>query len=314
MKKIIEDVVKAVKENIRFSDDTSLVKDNFKEIKDEKTSKKIVFIDGGNTEILASPDLSVHLIRTFFCVYQKNKRIKSERKEFFVLVKSVKKGKDIFYKTETFPKNKSFEFSFNSLDSELKTGNERVEISRIGGVIRRFAELEAAKQFKDSIVVLDGSLKPTYPGEKDFLKKLGNNVIGLSKTTRLFTKKGIGFANMLNKQGPKHSWIYKSEESEKNLDADIYFVKLNKNSKHVFRIDSKNLDSEVLALLKENSRDLSFPGYPYGLVEADRFARVSNNEKEMLNTIFSSKLSSFIEINKFLSSLNAHDTLDRLSH
>ena len=61
-----------------------------------------------------------------------------------------------------------------------------------------------------------------------------------------------------------------------------------------------------------NCTDPIFIGYPYGLVEADRVARVSNHEKESLKTMFMVKLRNK-NVEKYLSSVNAHDILDRIS-
>ena len=58
--------------------------------------------------------------------------------------------------------------------------------------------------------------------------------------------------------------------------------------------------------------DPVFIGYPYGLVEADRIARISNQEKESLKTMFLVKLRNK-NIEKYLSSVNAHEILDRIS-
>ena len=64
-------------------------------------------------------------------------------------------------------------------------------------------------------------------------------------------------------------------------------------SKHCFRFEifkkQKDDKMKVLGCLIDNCRDISFPGYPYGLILADRFARVSNKEKEYLQNILLSQ-------------------------
>ena len=64
--------------------------------------------------------------------------------------------------------------------------------------------------------------------------------------------------------------------------------------------------------IASNCCDPIFVGYPYGLVEADRIARVSNQEKESLKTIFLVKLRNK-NIEKYLNAANAHEILDKIS-
>jgi hypothetical protein len=66
--------------------------------------------------------------------------------------------------------------------------------------------------------------------------------------------------------------------------------------------------------LLANSKDISFPGYPYGLIIADRFARVSNNEKAYLRTLFFSKAGGKTEmlVNE-TASINSHNILDSIN-
>ncbi len=65
---------------------------------------------------------------------------------------------------------------------------------------------------------------------------------------------------------------------------------------------------KIFSALAENSQDPVFLGYPYGLVDADKNARVSNAEKGFLRTVFSSK----IDLEKY-NQLDAHDVLDKIS-
>ena len=65
--------------------------------------------------------------------------------------------------------------------------------------------------------------------------------------------------------------------------------------------------------MANNCNDSVFIGYPYGLIEADKNARVSNNEKNMLLTLFSAKFGKDWEkIKESLSNLDAHEILDSI--
>lgn len=67
---------------------------------------------------------------------------------------------------------------------------------------------------------------------------------------------------------------------------------------------------EIVSTLAYYSADVSFPGYPYGLIDADRFARISNDEKNVLRL----KLSHIIPKHLRISENNnlAHDLLNKL--
>ena len=67
-------------------------------------------------------------------------------------------------------------------------------------------------------------------------------------------------------------------------------------------------------MLSANCKDPVFIGYPYGLIEADKNARISNQEKDMLLTLFSTKFGKDWErIKESLSNIDAHEILDNIS-
>ena len=100
MKEIIEKIVETINEKektdekegyfFEFSDSRykpiKISRENFREIKKISSDRKIAFIDGGNAEILKSSSFSLQLIRAFNVIYQKNKKLKTETREFFVLI------------------------------------------------------------------------------------------------------------------------------------------------------------------------------------------------------------------------------------
>jgi NurA-like 5'-3' nuclease len=68
-------------------------------------------------------------------------------------------------------------------------------------------------------------------------------------------------------------------------------------------------------MLSLNSSDPVFPGYPYGLIDADQHARISEQERQMLNlrmTVLLEKDKNKKMINNSLNSMNAHSILDRI--
>ena len=128
-------------------------------------------------------------------------------------------------------------------------------------------------------------------------------ICALSKTCELFTDKGNSILSLLNEIQPDKEWYY-YPITKTNQKYEILFIKLNEKSKYIFRLDVLNKDmgkvEQVLSLLKSNSKDPVFLGYPYGLIEADRFARISNEELELLKTKFmiqkASNLNAFWQI------------------
>ena len=306
--------------------------ENFHEIKKFNSNKKIAFVDGGNAEIIASANFSLNLIRVCYAVYQNNRKTNIKKSEILAFIKAINKNNEIYYKTSFF-KTKNYieleEISFNSFDHTLMLGINRAEISSVANAIRRFAELRLAKQIAEEkiadILVLDGNLQSTLTNENKYLNELyescnKNNVIltALSKTSSLFTDNGNLLSVVLDDISNFPSWFYYPIVEIKNLNhkAELFFVKFHDKSKHIFRFEIFNVQKakaeEIINLLATNCIDPIFVGYPYGLMEADKIARVSNHEKESLKTMFLVKLKSK-NIDKYLSSVNAHDILDKIS-
>ena len=78
-------------------------------------------------------------------------------------------------------------------------------------------------------------------------------------------------------------------------------------------IQSNKINNELFSLLMKNSTDPVFLGYPYGLIEADKSARVSNKESEYLKTIFLVKAGKQLKkISQYFKSTDAHSILDKI--
>lgn len=306
---------------------------NFHEIKKSNSAKKIAFIDGGNAEIIGSANFLLNFVRIGYVVYENNKKVAFYKCDFFAFVNTINKNGEINYKASFFGlKNPNFleELSFSSLDHTLMHGVNRAEISSIANAIRRFAELRIAKNISErdnfcDIIVLDGNLQSTLTSENKYLNELyescsKNNVIlsALSKKTSLFTENGNLLSVVLDNLSTFKSWFYHPivEINNTNHKAEMFFVKLHYDSKHIFRFEIFNEQrakaEETINALVSNCVDPIFIGYPYGLIDADKIARVTNYEKESLKIMFLMKLKNK-NIEKYLSSLNAHEILDKIS-
>jgi NurA-like 5'-3' nuclease len=130
------------------------------------------------------------------------------------------------------------------------------------------------------------------------------------------TDKGSSFIGLISEMQPNYNWSYYPVAEFKDSKYDILFSKLSKRSNYIFRIDINHINkiNDVLSLLMKNSNDPIFLGYPYGLVEADKFARVSNKELELLKTKFMIKAGKdWKSINNLLKTKDSHGILDRIS-
>jgi hypothetical protein len=275
--------------------------DNFNSITPSK-GKTIAFVDGGQAEIISSGNFCLSFIRVFAQVFKDNKKLNSYKKEFYLFTKAKWHNEELVYESKIFgDKNIDEEdLLISSNDSTIKSGIERAPISKVANMARRFAELNLAAEISSDVIILDGTLEPSYNNEEKYLTNLDNNVSALAKSSSLFTSSGNSPVVLLNKlqQG---TWSY-------FVDGKTYFVKLHDKAKHVFRFEGKR---EHLSYLVENCSDALFLGYPYGLILADRMARVSNSEKS------SSKMKFLLnkdnkEIIDYLTTSNAHEILDNL--
>jgi hypothetical protein len=286
-------------DSILFNNQTYKInKDNFEEIISQN-NKSITFIDGGQAEIISAGNFCLSFIRVAAITFKNNKKIDHQKKEFYLFTKATYNKNDLIYESEIFGDtiiNKD-DLTISSNNKTIAT-TERAPISKISNMARRFAELALAKTFSNNII-LDGTLETTYPNEEKYLPQQAS---ALAKSSSLFTTSGNSPVILLNKIGPKYTWNYK-------INENTSFVKLHKNSKHVFRFEG---NIEALSYLINNSNDTLFLGYPYGLILADKLARVSNEEKKSLKMQFLLKAENK-DIANYLYSLNAHDILDNLS-
>ena len=327
---------------------------SFIPIKDAEPSIRIAFVDGGNQEILGAPNFSAQINRVYFNIFKGRNRIASNsmpsRVEFYSATMSDYRQEEIFYDTKVFPLKVEFEglipedghLSFSSLDKTFTLGNQRADISHVASVARRFAEWEFAKHVieneleKGDLIVHDGSLQTSLTNEQTYMARtlkaaMEKGVIfaGISKTSTLFTTTGLSLLGAVQKlaedYGVKGPWFLPiAKVANLQHSAFIYVVKLHENANYVFRYEiygeqAKGMSNEdicgITSALASNSKDMSFPGYPYGLVDADSFARVSGDEIDsyripLMSEI--SKLGKWKKISRHICSGDAHSVLDVL--
>ncbi|EFK97905.1 hypothetical protein LDC_0047 [sediment metagenome] len=333
-KDIIKEVLEALKPVQKNTDDFAVIrgakfrpikldKRNFKEINTIKTDKKVVFIDGGNQEIISTPHLSLQFVRVYYTIYQDNRRIKSRKIEFYALItlkdnqSKQRMAEAKLFGTELFSKPLLFDLDELDVQSNLAT---------IGNLLRRISEMKAAavacEDITDSFIILDGTLFAPTKIEQEFVNGLfaaagSNTIAAISKTSHLFTDNGLSINAAISQLSPEGCWHYfpVADIDDQRYKADLHIVRLNEKSSYQFIIELRKGDqpAELFSVLKDNSTDPVFLGYPYGLIEADQFARVSNQEKDQFRTMLMAKAGK--DWKRLIGSemaINAHSILDRI--
>lgn len=323
-----------------------LTKDGFVPIPERENNRKIAFVDGGNQEILGAPNFSIQINRVYYNVFKGRERILEcslpNKIEFFSVTHSSFRNNDIFCDTLLFPVKEEFgkilpderDLSFSSADRTVTVGTMRADISRVASIARRFAEWAYAyyvvenELSRGDVIVLDGSLQTAFKNESNYSSKLyeaanqkGVIITGLSKTSHLFTTTGLPLLGAVRKLADAYNvqgkWYYKvAEGTSSDHNAVIFVTKLNQRAEYVFRYEvyrkqllemSKEEVDEIFAQLAENSQDMCFPGYPYGLIDADRFARVRESEVANFQVLLLSEISKRGKWKKFAPHIRASD-------
>ncbi|NTV22969.1 MAG: hypothetical protein HGA85_01155 [Nanoarchaeota archaeon] len=230
--------------------------------------------------------------------YLKNKIVSTKKVEFYSLFYP---EKDLFCVEYFFVGEKIDlkEYRFSQRHKMLFA--MKSSISLLGDVIRRLAELKIAS-LSAGIVVIDGSLECKLPEEEEIMPK---NIFGLSKTTELLTGNGKSVGIALSGSTDKKTWYYRF--------GNVCFIKLHERSSHIFRLDisDENSLNDLLSSLQQNAKDPVFLGYPYGLIQTDKMARVAKREQSSLRFELLCRVGEK-NLKPFLASMDAHDILDSI--
>lgn len=330
MDDLIAEITSRMAESKNYADDFLLMNNKYSPIKlSDKNFNSILnarllnllFVDGGNAVLFESAGFCLGFIRVSGIVYSENKRVERKFKEYHVFIYE----KDGKFFVKTFPENSFNKMTFDPDDESIRNGIERANPSRILSIIRRLAEIECAYSLdseKVDAIILDGTLESRYPFETSYMNKLSltKKTCSIGKTCSLTTNLGVSITKRLNDfHKYSNTWYYYPIVSNNNPshNAEIYFSKLHAKSDYVFRVEiqrefSKNVN-DLFYSLCENSKDSVFLGYPYGFVDVDQHARISEDEKKMLQIKFSSKMGKeWTEFSKHLKSMDAHGILDKI--
>ncbi len=322
-------------------------KESFFPIRPARTNRKIAFVDGGNLELLGAPNFSVQLNRIYACVWRNNERqaiLEIPEIEFFSAIYSRVRNGELLFETILVPAKLEFarlipeasEFVMKYIERLTDDVTQVGSVSKLASVVRsaaewKFAEAVAKSLDQDDVVVLDGSLQVFQRGWKHFLKLEKTTqerevvLASLSKTSGLFTDTGSSVLGAISQFADLNQitgeWWHPIFESHKH-HVFCVAVKLQSFSDWIFRLDFqldqfKKLDqekvSEILNLFCSNSSDPTFPGYPYGLVDADLSSRVSKNEIDYYRALISSQISGLNKQGRFVPHIRAGDAHNLLN-
>lgn len=239
------------------------------------------------------------------------------------------------------------DLKFEASEREIMIGS-RPDIERVASMSRRFAEWSLSKHIIDlemdsnDVFIRDGSLQTSLHKERKYAENSlmvakNKNVIfaGLSKTSAISSDTGLSMISSIKRFADDcnigyDTWCYGPIfiTQKEFYKVVVMAIKLNKGADRIYRFelhenDISNNDIglndkilETASLLIENSNDIRFVGYPYGLYDADRWARVKNDEITAYEVRLKSELSKngvWNMIDPLLKASDTHDRLDKLN-
>lgn len=274
----------------------------------------LAFVDSGSGDVFRSPSAQLVFMRVYGSVFENNVRKSSVLKECFLLVTLIKKNKLVFEARILDREGAELDlFTFDAFDCNLAQPKKRAETSAVVGVLRKLLEFKLCSELCDGLnsgnaVVRDGDLEVSHPVLQKVITELSTkaiekklHVLGLSKTSALCTDSGVSAVAALHNLSPSGSWVYDA--------GPVRFVKLHPKSRYIFRCDTLTRNPPFDALAA-NSVDPVFLGYPFGLLDADKFAQVTRSESGELQLRFA--LLTREKLGVLERSIDAHDILDLL--
>jgi hypothetical protein len=300
--------------------------ENYHEIpKGEQCS--IAFVDGGNAELAKGPNFSLQYVRACAVVYENGKRVEVDKEECACLVQAKNVDGTLKYEVELYGVEGLNVPAVDLYEASLSEGGNRVEPAKVAELVRKLAELKLASSIieqlpTNSYVILDGHLQSNNMYELNALREIfekarssGVTVAGVCKTNSMILDTGHAAIPALMRQALLESWYYHpiAVSSRQDHQATVAVAKLHPKSDYAFRIDlfdqQEPLLPQLIGVLAEQSTDAAFLGYPYGLTEADRFAKIREEERSYLKSkaemVFGSALK------EEFASQSAHDHLNR---
>ncbi len=291
-------------------------------------SKIICCVDGGNNCIYRSPVDSLHLIRVYFNLFKGRKRYKNikplnaylsvryEEDEVISHLHPIDSGIPLAKRDFTIGKE---ELGNNGVEKAARAVRTYLEWETMRHAVEKYLD-------EEDILVKDGVLQTSVEDEKRYADSLYQaveekeiNLVGIAKTCSLRTTTGHSLISAVRHHAMDigyERWIYHPLAVNRNPDhrGDMSIVKYHPRSDYVFRTEfydgvTQNKE-EVIGYLADQAKDPLFLGYPYGLVDADIKARVSDEETKHLRRAGADKMEKSVSYR--MRALDAHDKLSEL--
>ena len=308
---------------------------------------RIAFVDGGNGTIAESPNFVISLNRLYCGMFRGTDRVSalpSPRIEFFSLVtRRVAPVQDRYktkYAASLFPHDESHHRYLPTAADVAASMRDTTAgpDPRIHSLSRSLGEWRMARdvvQMLDDgdILVVDGSLTTLDRIESKYAQDLygaardrGVTVCALAKTSRLLTRHGeplLDRVHQISAPTGYSMWcIDVAEQISSHDQGYVMAVKLHPNAPFPFRFEIlreqfQEMDdarkARILSSLAANSCDISFLGYPYGLVDADRYAQVRRGDVSMYRAMLESRLRLGGDMSGILQSMRAYGAHEHLN-
>ena len=323
----------------------------FREIPRTDRPKRVAFVDGGNGTIAQSPGFLISLNRLYCSAFRGTERDgfpPDPRVEFFSLVTrraAVPSGTEsaVEYTTSLFPHVEAHR-RYMPMERDLRLASRDFAVGwdpRAPSLARRLGEWRMARAAASTMaggdmLVMDGSLltldrtDSKYASDLyDVARERGAIVCALSKTSQIVTKGSeplLSRVMEIARETPHDRWRVDVADRVSAHDRGfVMAVKLHPNARFAFRFEIlreqfiKMDDAEkdhVLASLAANSADISFLGYPYGLVDADRYAQVRNRDLGIFRGLLESRMRTTPGLSRLagqIQSVQAHEHLNGVS-
>ena len=324
-----------------------LVPEAFSPISRTDSPARIAFVDGGNGTIAESPNFVISLNRLYCGMFRGADRVNvlpSPRIEFFSLVTlrvaPVEDRYKIKYAVSLFPHDESHHRYLPTAPDVAASMRDTTTGAdpRIHSLSRSLGEWRMARDavgmLEDGdILVMDGSLTTLDRIESKYAQDLyvaardrGVTVCALAKTSRLLTKNGeplLDRVHQISSSTGHRMWcIDVAEQISSHDQGYVMAVKLHPNAPFPFRFEIlreqfREMDDarkgRILSSLAANSCDVSFLGYPYGLVDADRYAQVRHGDVSMYRAMLESRLRLGGDLSGILQSMRAYGAHEHLN-
>ena len=303
--------------NIANAEPAAFSKNNFHSL--DMAQRKLCFVDGGNNTVYLAPGHSLQLVRLYYSIFDGDNKV--EEHVYTYVVDGEYIPEDRRYIVDVYDLDNTGLYEPHMYIPEAVFSEEKIK--GVGAYIRRIGEWLLMERVADKCdyVVHDGALQTGEREEYRYQERVFSKVrgiIGLSKTCTLMTTKGVSIVaavhHLANRHGINAPWYYYPvARNISTIRGDMFIVKLHPASRYAFRTEvySKNdAENDILSALVSVSNDALFVGYPYGLLDADIHARVTDEEIKMYQGVVYENLDDFSMLE--MNAVNAHDVISEV--